>query len=79
MLYLIIKNRDKVVFEGNVNTVSSYNKSGLFNILSDHSNFISIIEKKIVINQGGATEEMDISNGLLKVKDNKIWIYLGIK
>jgi F0F1-type ATP synthase epsilon subunit len=79
MPYLTIKNRDKVVFEGNVNTVSSYNKVGLFNILKDHSNFISIIEKKILINQGGATQEIDINNGLIKVRDNKIWIYIGIK
>ena len=48
MPYLIVKDRDKTDFEGEVESVSSYNKKGLFDILIDHAQFISIIEKKII-------------------------------
>jgi F0F1-type ATP synthase epsilon subunit len=80
MPYLLVKNRDKTLFNGTIENVSSYNKIGLFNILVDHSNFISIIEKQIIIAQsGGRQQVITLANGLLKVRENKIFIYLGVK
>lgn len=76
---LIVKNRDKVIFSGEVDTITSYNKVGLFNVLQDHSNFISIINKKIIYTQRGSTQEIEFDNALLKVKENKIQVYVGIK
>ena len=79
MPYLVVKNRDKTVFEGEVDTISCYNKKGTFDILPEHANFISIIEKTLLIRQKGSTKEIEAQNGLIKVKENKIYIYLGIK
>ena len=79
MPHLLVKNRDKIVFEGEVDNISSYNKIGLFDVLLDHSNFISIVEKQIIIIQNGARKEIPVDNGLLKVKGNNIFVYLGVK
>jgi F0F1-type ATP synthase epsilon subunit len=78
-MLLIIKNRDTVLFQGEVETVTSYNKTGIFNILKDHANFICVVEKKVVFTQRGATREIPVDNGLLKVRENKVSVYLGIK
>ncbi len=79
MPYLLVKNRDKTLFEGEVDNVSSYNKKGIFDILLDHSNFISLLEKTIVIRSKGQEQEIPVDNGIVKVRGNKIYIYLGIK
>lgn len=79
MPYLIVKNRDKILFEGQVDTISSYNKKGLFDVLLDHSNFITILEKNIIVRQGNSNQEIVVDNGLMKVIGNKIYIYVGLK
>jgi|SRR5581483_3707410 len=78
-MQLIIKNRDRIVFQGEVDNVTSYNKKGTFNILMDHANFISVIEKKLIYRQKGSTQEILVDNALLKVRENKVIVYLGIK
>lgn len=79
MPYLIVKNRDKTLYEGDVDTISSYNKKGLFDILLNHSNFISLLEKTIIVRKNNHQEQIEVDNGILKVRENKIFIYLGIK
>ncbi len=80
MPYLIVKNRDKTIFEGDVDTLSSYNKKGLFDVLLDHSNFITVLEKSVIFRQGrGRNQEIPVDNALMKVKGNKIYIYVGVK
>ncbi|HWA51569.1 MAG TPA: hypothetical protein VG895_00750 [Patescibacteria group bacterium] len=80
MLSLLVKNRDKIVFQGEVDNITSYNKSGIFDILDDHSNFISIIEKQIIFRQRGYEQQIVVdTNALIKVRENRVWIYLGIK
>lgn len=79
MPYLIVKDRDDTIFEGKVDNISSYNKVGLFDVLLDHSNFICVIEKKIIVIQNGAETQIPVENGLLKVRENNIYIYLGVK
>lgn len=79
MIHLIIKNRDQVLFESDVDNISSYNKKGTLDILQDHANFISILQKQILVKQRGSTREFAVENALVKVVANKVWIYLGIK
>ncbi len=78
-MLLIVKTRDKTIFNSEVDNVSSYNKVGIFSILSDHANFISIIEKKLIIKQRGSTQEIELQNGLMKVIGNQVNVYVGIK
>ncbi len=77
---LIIKTREKVVFEGNVKAISSFNQVGPFDVLPAHANFISLIEKSIILhNPDGTKREIKIDIALMRVVENKVEIYLGIK
>ncbi len=79
-LSVIVKSRDGIVFEGKARSVTSNNEKGRFDILPNHANFITIINKELIIERSKAKKEyIDVENGLLKVADNKIEVFLGIK
>jgi len=77
---LKIVGREGVVYQGKVDSISSYNENGLFDVLALHANFISLIYKKLIIR---VTEtdirEMQIGNALLRNKEGSLEIYLGIE
>lgn len=77
-IHVIIKNKSRVFFEGDVFALSSYNEAGLFDVLPYHENFISIIKDKIIIHDKNLQKEMKIETGLLKTNGNKVNIYLGV-
>lgn len=76
---LVIRKREKVLFEGEVKSFTSYNTRGIFDVLYEHANFISIINKTCVIRKiDGTTTEMQIEEGIVRVHENKVTVYLGI-
>lgn len=74
-----ITDRAGVVFEGDVDSLTSYNTKGQFDILPSHANFITIIKNKIIINTNDKKDEFAVDNGVLKVDSNVVKVYLGIK
>lgn len=76
---LSIRNKQGLVFSGTVKAVSSYNDKGLFDILPEHENFISLIKQKIVVHKNdNKEEEFKIDNGVLRVYKNNVNIFIGI-
>lgn len=78
-IYLSIKSRTKIVYEGYVESVSSYDVNGPFDILPSHANFIAIINDIIIINKGAKNEQnFKINHGLMSIYQDKADIYLDI-
>jgi len=77
-IHVIIKNKENIIYDGQVTAVSSFNDVGLFDVLPLHENFISLVKDKIIIHDNSGQKEFKINNGLLKVKDDKVDIYLGL-
>lgn len=78
-LEAIIRDREEILFQGKVFAISSTNDVGPFDVLSGHANFISTIKEKLVIHKTkNEKQEMSIDGGVLRVKENKVEIYLGI-
>lgn len=77
-IHVVIKNKESVFYEGDVAALSSFNDIGLFDVLPLHENFISLIRNKIILHNEGKQKEFNITDGLLKVKDNNVNIYLGL-
>ncbi|OGM12665.1 hypothetical protein A3A76_04485 [Candidatus Woesebacteria bacterium RIFCSPLOWO2_01_FULL_39_23] len=78
-LILTVKNREGILFSGEVMSLTSYNDKGKFDILSKHANFISLIKKNIEYRlKTGEIKKIDVDNAVLKVIDNKVDVYLGI-
>lgn len=77
---LKIVGREGIVFKGEVDSISSFNENGKFDVLALHANFISLIYKKIVIRlSDNDIREMEIGNALLRNKGGKLEIFLGIE
>lgn len=78
-LSVIVRNRERIFYDGKAKAVTSYNAKGKFDILEEHVNFISIITTGITIyKEDNTTQEFKISTGVLKVSKNSIEIFLGI-
>jgi F0F1-type ATP synthase epsilon subunit len=79
-LFVTIRSRTGIIYEGNAISLTSYNDKGKFDILPEHANFISLIQKKLILREKDKTkQEIDIGNGVLRVMSNQVDVYLGIK
>lgn len=71
---------ESVLFKGQVNALTSFNEKGRFDILPMHSNFISIIQKYIILQQkDGVEKEFKLNQGVLKLTNNQAYIFLGLE
>ncbi len=67
----------ETMFEGEVLTISSVNTTGKFDILPEHANFITIIEKNpIVIQQLDKTyKKYEFHEAIIFSKEDQVLIY----
>lgn len=74
-----IKSKTKNYFKGQADSVTSINNTGIFDILFNHANFITLIKEYIYIDKDQKTEQkIEIENGVLSVFENKVDIYIGL-
>jgi len=78
-IHLVLRNRNQILFNDYVKAVTSKNDTGVFDILPEHSNFISLISTPLTIHLvGGGKKEIPFTNGIIKVKDNAIFCYIDL-
>lgn len=74
-----IRNNQRVVYEGEVDRISSYNEVGPFDIYPQHANFISIIRKKLSLyNDKEMIKELEFERAVLEIKKDIAKIFTGI-
>ncbi len=79
-LNLIIRNRDVVLYKDTVSSVTSYNDKGVFDILPEHENFISLVKDKIIVHKtNNENKEVKIDNGVVKVYQNNVYFYINFE
>ena len=75
----MVRNRTQILFDEEVKSVSSKNDTGVFDVLPEHSNFISLISSPLTIRKlDGQKKEITFINGLIKVKDNVVHCYIDL-
>jgi F0F1-type ATP synthase epsilon subunit len=81
IIEVCIKTAETTLFQGPAPSISSVNDTGPFDILSFHENFITLIQKHIVISREGvAPLVIPIqSQAVMQVESNRITIFLGIE
>lgn len=78
-IHLTIRNRTKIIFNEDVKSITSRNDTGIFDILPEHSNFISLITSPLIVRKlDGQKQEVPFISGLLKVKDNTVFCYIDL-
>jgi len=77
---VIIRNREKILYNGTPFAVTSINEKGIFDILPLHENFISTIKDKVIIHQTPKeNQEIQIQNGIVRVYKDKVYIYINFE
>lgn len=77
---LFIRSREGVLFDGNVSSLSSTNEIGKFDVLPNHSNFISLIRDHIDYTDlvTGVSHKIPITRAILKASGNEVSVYIGM-
>lgn len=77
---LVVRDRENVVYEGRVASLTSINEDGQFDVLPNHANFISIITDRLIIRDDKKNEhDIKIDNGILRIKNSDVQIFLGVR
>lgn len=79
--YLKVVSREGLVYEGKVESISSFNDLGKFDVLARHANFISLITKGLVIREKeeGNEKNIQFDNALIRVRENNVEVYIGVE
>lgn len=80
LIKVTIRNTEDLLFDGEVERITSYNEVGKFDVFPMHANFISIIEKQITLyHKKEIIKEIKLDRAVMKVKQDLVSIYLGIE
>lgn len=79
-LTVVIRNREKVLYSGQVAAVTSVNEKGVFDVLPQHENFITLIKEKVILHPTlKESKEIQIENGIVRVYKDKVYVYVNFK
>jgi F0F1-type ATP synthase epsilon subunit len=79
-LMLTVRNREQVLINEEVKSLTSYNDKGIFDVLPEHTNFISLIHRFLAVRRlNGETLQIKLENGIMRVYKEKIDVFLGLK
>lgn len=75
-----VRDTENVLFEGEIDRISSFNEVGPFDVYPMHANFISIIRQHLTLyRKKEKVKELKIDRAILKVKQDSVHIFLGIE
>jgi F0F1-type ATP synthase epsilon subunit len=78
-IHVMVRNRRQLLFDEDVKAITSKNDTGIFDILPEHSNFISVLKESITLHKMDGTEQViPLQNGVIKVKDSGIKCYIDL-
>jgi F0F1-type ATP synthase epsilon subunit len=79
-IHVLVQDRSRVLYDGEATGVSSKNSKGIFDILLNHANFISLLNETLIIHQaGGGDKAIPMTNAIVKAKENRVEVYVGVK
>ena len=79
-LTVVVRNREKVLYSGQAAAVTSVNEKGIFDVLPQHANFITLIKEKVIIHPTlKESKEIQIENGIARVYKDKVYVYVNFK
>lgn len=70
----------RTFFEGTAQSFSATNKTGPFDILPGHANFLSLLQAGTIslIRAGDHQEQMQIERGIIHVNNDSVTVFLDV-
>ena len=76
MLTVTINSPEKIIWHGKADSVTSENSQGTFDILSQHANFVTIIEDKpVIIRMGKRIHKFDFKRCVIYAQNDYVACY----
>jgi F0F1-type ATP synthase epsilon subunit len=80
LLKVTVQDTENIIFQGEVDRVTSYNEVGRFDVYPMHANFISIIKQGVDLYlHHQKVKELKLEQAVMKVKKDEVHIFLGIE
>lgn len=77
---VIVRDTQTILFDGEVDRITSFNEVGRFDVFPQHANFISILRQELTLfHQHQKVKELQIEQAIMKVKQDVVHIFLGIE
>ena len=78
-LFVTIRSRQGLAFEGELDAITSFNQVGQFDVLPEHGNFVTMINNKLILRKNrGAREEINVDKGVMMVEENRVQVFIGV-
>ena len=78
-LWVTVRSRQGLAFEGELAAVSSINPAGPFDVLPEHTNFVCMVANKLILRKmDGKVEEINLDKGVLTVDKNRVDVFIGV-
>jgi F0F1-type ATP synthase epsilon subunit len=80
LLQVVVHDEKGVLFSGMAKALSSVNDQGPFDILQEHTNFITLIKDKVeIVTETDQVKSYPVDGGILHCFTSKVEIYLGVQ
>lgn len=76
-LALYIRDPERLIFKGIVDSVTATNSKGVFDLLGTHENFITIIKDRLIYRNQEGEKDVPVTTGILKVEENVVHVFVG--
>lgn len=77
---VVVRDSENILFDGEVERISSFNEAGPFDVFPMHANFISILKQKLALyHKNEKVKELPLEQAIMKVKQDIVHIFLGIE
>ena len=79
-LFLKVITRKGTSFDAEIDSLTGHNDKGDFDVLRQHSQFISLIKNKLIVRLlDRKVQEIPVDNAIMRVKGENIEVFIGIK
>mgnify|MGYP006266330181 CR=1 FL=1 len=79
-LNVLVHDEHGIIYQGPAKAITSVNEQGLFDILPDHINFITLITEKVeIVLLDDQKKKFEVVGGILHCYTSQVEIYLGVK
>ncbi len=76
LLEVVIRDKKGLVWQSLATSISSTNAKGAFDILPEHTNFVSVIDKVLIVrDEKNLQRQLDFKRGIIRVQKNQVEIY----
>jgi F0F1-type ATP synthase epsilon subunit len=80
LIKVIVQDTENILFDGEVDRLTSFNEVGRFDVYPMHANFISIIRQELALYlKHEKIKEVQLEQAIMKVKQDVINVFLGIE